>query len=283
MPAANVASLRVDSYNDLQIIVRYQDCIVSICFDRPPIAYLQDIGYSGLTGSFALDRAYEFYIKALIRLGNQQLAEPEGIRKQEATIYSYVDRLDTLEVREDEVGGTISQRQNRQALVEQTTAKLLAGYLRSVVYRPVLYITNVLTGSPFYDKILRNAISSTERTISAFITLEQLTKLLLRTQQIIYASLSTAIIVEFVEVASGSLCLRYIQQAFLALLLRESRTSVSEGYSERPSQLSTSYSNYLRALQDYLRDRRVGNIGNDSYGRTDTISYNTERVQDTVD
>lgn len=283
MPAANVASLRVDSRNDLWMMVRCQDCVVSMCFDRPPMAYPQDAGYGGPAGSFASDGAHEFYMKALIKLGNQWLAEPEGVRKREATICSYVDRLDTLEVREDESGGTMSQRQNRQALVEQTTAKLLAGYLRGVVCRPALCTTNVLTGSPFHDKILRNAISSTERTMSAFVALGQLTKLPLRTWWMIHAGLSAAIMVEFVEVASGSPRLRHTQQAFLALLSRESRAPVSEGCSERPSWLSTSHSNYLRALQDYLRDRGVGNTGNDSHGRTDIRPHDTERVQDTVD
>jgi len=71
----------------------------------------------------------------------------------------------------------------------------------------------------------------------------------------IHAGLSSAIMAEFVEDASGSLHLRQTQRAFLALLSREYRDCAPDRSSDRSAWLSTPHLTYLCALQDFLRER----------------------------
>lgn len=252
---ASVETHETSDQAETWAVVECQDCILSICFDRPAMTRSQDIVPEGPTDVTATHHVHASCMKALVRLSNRWLTEPESKRRSTAEICAYLERLDTIEAKSTDPEQNKLSRPNRRTLIERMTLQLYAGYLRGVMCRPALDKTNALAGAPVTGDILHNATLAISRTMSAFIELSKLTKLPFRTWSMIHAGLSSAIMVEFVEDASGSLHLRQTQRAFLALLSREYRDCASDRSLDRPAWLSTPHLTYLCALQDFLRER----------------------------
>lgn len=240
---------------EIRTVAKCQDCVLSVCFDRPVMTYSQGIISEDSNDEMETHHVRTKCMRDLVKLSNRWLAEPETTRRSTAEICKYLERLDAIEAKDNDTDRTTPSRPSRRVLIERMTLQLYAGYIRGVMCRPALGKTNSLTGAPVAGEILRNASSATLNTMSAFVELSKLTKLPLRTWSMIHAGLSSAIMVEFVDNTSESPQLRRTQRAFLALLLREYRDCASDGESDRPAWLSAPHLTYLCALQDLLSER----------------------------
>ena len=255
MSPASGAMNETEGHAEIWAMCKWQDCVLSMCFDRPVATSSQAATSDELRNAMSTYHTHADCMGGLVRLSSEWLAEPEATRASTANICRYIDYLDALEARDNSTEQMIPSRPSRRTLIERMTLQLYAGYLRGVMCRPALGRTSRLASDSLADKILRNAISGTLRTMSAFVELSKLTKLPLRTWSMIHAGLSSAIMVEFVEDATRSSQLRQTQRAFLTLLTREYRDLASGRSSERPAWLSTPHLTYLCALQDLLRER----------------------------
>lgn len=261
---------------EIWTVAKCQDCVLSVCFDRPVMTYSQDTIPEQPTDEVGTHDVRTGCMHDLVKLSNRWLAEPEVTRRSTAEICRYLEQLDTIEAKGNDTDRTTSTRPSRRILIERMTFQLYAGYIRGVMCRPALGKTNSSTGAPVAGEILRNATSATLNTMSAFVELSKLTKLPFRTWSMIHAGLSSAIMVEFVDNTSESPQLRRTQRAFLALLLREYRDCASDGEADRPAWLSTPHLTYLCALQDLLSEREKHEATRNSNGAKDPWPWETQ-------
>ena len=253
LPCTGVPSV-AEGEDNIWMIVKWQDCLLSVCFDRvvlaPPLIRLDSSGEA-----VSAPRKYLDLMKTLMGISHQWLSESDTSRNSISTISGYIDLLDALDLDNDDSGQVQSLCRTRRRRIEHFVLRLHGGYIRSVICRPALSTMGKSGKVSRPDKILGSAIQGISQTLCAYIALSKLTKLPLRTWSMIHAGLSSAIMVEFVESFSGPSALRQAQAAFLDLLTREENNATSGNGAGNPAWLSSSHSGYLRALRDVLQQR----------------------------
>jgi hypothetical protein len=147
----------------------------------------------------------------------------------------------------------------RRKRIEHHICRLHTSFAVSTACRPTLYFAAQEQDAGRSDDILQRAKQALMETIQAFLDLQALTNLPMRTWSMIHAALSSAMLLEYFGLSLGSSEAQAVLISFTQVLHQQCETQAPDEGLE-PLWLSSAQSRALAALRDAVMSRRQGVI-----------------------
>jgi hypothetical protein len=232
----------------------WQDCILSLCFDRTPVNVRSREAPSQ---SGNLEFGYKDYMHALSAWARVVLQAPTSTRYDATTARGHLVSLNsiktqaTIHIRESNACNT------RRKRIEHHICRLHTSFAVSTVCRPTLHLAAQEQDPGQSDDILQRAKQALIETIHAFLDLQTLTNLPMRTWSMIHAALSSAMLIEYFGLSLNCSEALGVLSSLTQVLYQQCETQAPDEGLE-PLWLSSAQSRALTALRDAVTSRRRG-------------------------
>lgn len=249
----------------------WQDSLLSLSFDRPPAKYSPDTEAEPTPES---DLSYIQCMYAWSAIGRELLERSRSERASVDTMQLYLEKLDEINSRSQSHLRAISACASRQARMEHHAFHLQQAFCSSFVCRPAMLSTNTPGREEEVSFILVRARDALLETIRAFMALQSLTILPLRSWSMIHAAISAALLLQLQDEVSHSDEARILQNSLINALSRESGSESESSSSQTQPWLSVSHLRALRTLKGSLAKRP--SVNETRYHATTDLSQHDE-------
>jgi hypothetical protein len=224
----------------------WQDSLLSLSFDRPPAGASSDL--ETLLSQDGSDLSYIQCMYAWSHIGRQLLEKSRHERASIDTMLHILSQLDQINLKSQQHLRVLSACTSRQARTEHYAFRLQQAFCSSFVCRPALLCSNAPGREGELSTILDRAQNSLVETIEAFMALQSLTILPLRSWSMIHAVIGAALLLQVQERTAHNEEIRTLQNSLINTLSRECS-------GESQPWLSMSHLRALRTLKGSLAER----------------------------
>lgn len=183
------------------------------------------------------------------------LEKPRGERAGIDTMQHYLQQLDQVKVRSQPHLKTLLSCTSRQARMEHHAFRLQQAFGLSFVCRPVVSALGIPATEAALSFIHERAREALLETLRAFMALQTLTILPLRSWSMIHAAISAALVLQLQGEAGCSDEATNLQNDLVDALTRECSETGGSDTAQAQPWLSTAHLRALRTLQDSLKKR----------------------------
>lgn len=237
----------------------WQDSLLSLSFDRSPARASCDL--EALLSQDGSDLSYIQCMYAWSHIGRQLLEKSRHERANVDTMLRILSHLDQINLKSQQHLRVLSACTSRQARTEHYAFRLQQAFCSSFVCRPALLCGNAPGREGELSIILDRAQDSLVETIQAFMALQSLTILPLRSWSMIHAVIGAALLLQVQERTSQTEEIKTLQSSLINTLSRE-----CSGESE--PWLSISHLRALRTLKGSLTKRPLTDAASDQAAPT---------------
>ncbi|KAK6000580.1 hypothetical protein QM012_003305 [Aureobasidium pullulans] len=235
----------------------WQDSLLSLSFDRPPARASVDpetFPPEDNNGLSYIECMYEWS-----QIGRQLLEKTRHERANVDTMLQFGEKLDQINSKSQPHLRMLSACTSRQSRMEHHAFRLQQAFCSSFVCRPALLCVNAPEREDELQVILGRAQASLLETIQAFMALQSLTVLPLRSWSMIHAAIGAALLLQVQERTAGTEETRTLQNSLINALSRECSGESGSASSQTQPWLSVSHLRALRTLQGSLTRRPLTN------------------------
>lgn len=233
----------------------WQDCLLSLSFDRPIVSC------SGHGEHYVLpDETHLDYVGCMFELtmiGRAFLGRPQTERAQSDVGVHHLNMLDKIKSKWYLYTGKRSNHRSRQARMEEHVLCLHMAFFTSVVCRGFLKLRKPSGPDAEHDVLCMKGRTSLLETMQAFLSLQSLSVLPLRSWSMIHAGLSAALLFELFGPSNnpppGS---ENVQMRFINALSSIDLTGDSNTEIYKQPLLSASHMKAMRALRHTIIKRQ---------------------------
>lgn len=185
------------------------------------------------------------------------LEAPTSTRYDAATAREHLVSLNSIATRAILHIKEINACNTRRERIEHHICRLHTSFAVSTACRPTLYLASREQDAGRSDDILQRAKQALMETIQAFLDLQTLTNLPMRTWSMIHAALSSAMLLEYFGLSLDNTEAQAVISSFTRVLHQQCETQAPDEGPE-PVWLSSAQSKALAALRDAVVSRREG-------------------------
>jgi hypothetical protein len=230
----------------------WQDSLLSLSFDRPPArCHLNERDIhpqlSDLTSLGYIECMHHY-----CDIGRQLLKRPRTERARIDIMWMHLQHADEVSSKSAPHLQSLVDCSSRQSRIEHHVFRLQASSCASFICRPALLFQPSRGEEAEYRSLLIRAKHDLLETIHAFLDLQTLTVLPLRTWSMIHASISAALLLQLMEDSRPSEQVRKLQNALVDAISRDCGSHNLSSPAPDQSWLSTSHLRALRTLRAVL-------------------------------
>lgn len=252
--------------DDCRQSLLWQDSLLSLSFDRPPARASSDP--EPLLPQNTNGLSYIECMYAWSQIGRQLLEKTRHERANVDTMMHFLNMLDEINSKSQPHLRALSACTSRQSRMEHHAFRLQQAFCSSFVCRPALLCINAPGRDDELRIIIDRAQISLLETIQAFMALQSLTVLPLRSWSMIHAAIGAALLLQVQERTTQTQEIRTLQNSLINALSRECSGESGSASSQTQPWLSVSHLRALRTLKGSLTKRPLVNENYDHLATT---------------
>lgn len=202
----------------------WQDSLLSLSFDRPPARSCSDNRRIYLQSSGSASLGYVECMHHYCDIGRHLLERPRSERASIDIMWFHLRQVDEVLSKSAPHLRSLTECTSRQSRMEHHAFRLQASSCASFICRPALLSLPVPGKEAEHSSLLARARHDLLETIHAFLDLQTLTVLPLRTWAMIHASISAGLLLRLIEDSEPSEEVRELLNALVSAIFRNSGT-----------------------------------------------------------